>query len=43
MDVNARYGPDGVTPVDVADEDAPEAIQYLRALGARTAWELGKP
>ena len=43
VDVNARYGPDGVTPVDVADEDAPEAIQYLRALGARTAWELGKP
>lgn len=43
MDVNARYGPEGVTPVDVADEEAPEAVQYLRSHGARTAWELGRP
>ena len=41
MDVNSRYGPDGVTPVDVADETG-DALRFLRALGGRTAWELGR-
>ena len=41
MDVNSRYGPDGVTPVDVADETG-DALPFLRALGGKTAWELGR-
>ena len=41
LDVNSRYGSDGVTPVDVADEEG-EALPFLRALGGKTAWELGR-
>lgn len=40
-EVNPRYGPDGITPVDVAEETG-DALLYLRALGGKTAWELGK-
>jgi ankyrin repeat protein len=41
LGVNARYGDDGITPTDVA-EDEGDALPYLRALGGRTAWELGR-
>ena len=41
LDVNSRYRTDGVTPVDVADERG-EALPFLRALGGKTAWELGR-
>ncbi len=41
LDINSRYGPDGVTPVDVADEGG-DALPFLRALGGKTAWELGR-
>ena len=41
LEVNPRYGPDGITPVDVAEETG-DALPYLRALGGKTAWELGK-
>jgi ankyrin repeat protein len=41
IEVNPRYGPDGITPVDVAEETG-DALLYLRALGGKTAWELGK-
>lgn len=39
--VNARYGSGGITPTDVAEEQG-DALPYLRALGGRTAWELGR-
>ncbi len=42
MEINARYGPDGITPVDVANEDT-DAAAYIRAHGGRTGWELGRP
>lgn len=42
LEVNSRYGDDGITPTDVA-EDEGDALPYLRALGGRTAWELGRP
>lgn len=42
MEINARYGPDGITPVDVANEDT-DAASYLRTHGGRTGWELGRP
>ncbi|MBT5717433.1 MAG: hypothetical protein HOI70_11020 [Opitutae bacterium] len=41
LDVNLRYGPDGITPVDVAEETG-DALPYLRSLGGKTAWELGR-
>ena len=41
LGVNPRYGDDGITPTDVA-EDEGDALPYLRALGGRTAWELGR-
>ena len=41
LDVNARYGKDGVTPVDVG-EDASDALPYLQSLGGRRGWELGR-
>ncbi|MBN38875.1 MAG: hypothetical protein CMI29_10475 [Opitutae bacterium] len=41
LEVNARYGVNGITPTDVA-EDEGDALPYLRALGGRTAWELGR-
>ena len=41
LDVNSRYGPDGITPVDVAEESG-DALPLLRALGGKTAWELGR-
>ena len=41
LEVNPRYGVNGITPTDVA-EDEGEALPYLRALGGRTAWELGR-
>jgi ankyrin repeat protein len=41
LDVNSRYGPDGITPVDVAEENG-DALPFLRALGGKTAWELGR-
>ena len=40
LKVNSRYGEDGITPADVA-EDEGDALPYLRAMGGRTAWELG--
>ena len=40
LEINPRYGSDGITPTDVA-EDEGDALPYLRALGGRTAWELG--
>ena len=41
LDINARYGKDGVTPVDVG-EDESEAISILQSLGGRRGWELGR-
>jgi len=41
LDVNSRYGKSGITPVDVA-EDSGDALPYLRSLGGKTAWELGR-
>jgi hypothetical protein len=41
LDINSRYGPDGITPVDVAEENG-DALPFLRALGGKTAWELGR-
>ncbi len=41
FDVNSRYGPDGITPVDVAEETG-DALPFLRSLGGKTAWELGR-
>ena len=41
LDINSRYGPDGITPVDVAEEKG-DALPFLRALGGKTAWELGR-
>ena len=41
LDVNSRYGPDGITPIDVAEETG-DALPYLRSLGGKTAWELGR-
>lgn len=41
LDINARYGQDGVTPVDVG-EDASEAMPFLESLGGRRGWELGR-
>ena len=41
LDVNSRYGKNGITPVDVA-EDSGDALPYLRSLGGKTAWELGR-
>ena len=41
LDVNSRYGPDGITPVDVAEETG-DALPFLRSLGGKTAWELGR-
>lgn len=41
LEVNPRYGSSGITPTDVA-EDEGDALPYLRALGGRTAWELGR-
>ena len=41
LDVNDRYGKDGVTPVDIG-EDASEAMPYLESLGGRRSWELGR-
>ena len=42
LDVNARYGDEGITPVDVAHE-SPHAIELLRLHGGKTSWELGRP
>ncbi|MDG1137957.1 MAG: DUF4836 family protein [Opitutales bacterium] len=39
LDVNPRYGKDGITPVDVA-EDEKKALPYLRSLGGKASWEL---
>ena len=41
LDVNARYGKDGVTPVDVG-EDESDAMPILQSLGGRRGWELGR-
>ena len=41
LDVNSRYGPDGITPVDVAEETG-DALPFLRSLGGKTALELGR-
>ena len=41
LDVNSRYGPEGITPIDVAEETG-GALPYLRSLGGKTAWELGR-
>ena len=41
LDINSRYGPDGITPVDVAEETG-DALPFLRSLGGKTAWELGR-
>ena len=41
LGINPRYGDNGITPTDVA-EDEGDALPYLRALGGRTAWELGR-
>ena len=41
LEVNPRYGVNGITPTDAA-EDEGDALPYLRALGGRTAWELGR-
>lgn len=42
LSVNPRYGKEGITPVDIA-EDEGDALPYLRALGGKTSWELGPP
>lgn len=39
LEINPRYGPEGITPVDVA-EDEKEALPYLRSFGGRASWEL---
>jgi ankyrin repeat protein len=39
LQVNPRYGKDGITPVDVA-EDKQEALPYLRSFGGKASWEL---
>ena len=41
LEVNPRYGSNGITPTDVAENEG-DALPYLRALGGRTAWELGR-
>ena len=41
LNINARYGKDGVTPVDVG-EDTSEAMPFLKSLGGRRGWELGR-
>ena len=41
LDINARYGKDGVTPVDVG-EDESEAMPFMQSLGGRRGWELGR-
>lgn len=40
LDINQRYGPDQITPSDVAEEGS-EGLRYLRSMGGRSAWELG--
>ena len=40
VNINARYGKDGVTPVDVG-EDASDAMPFMQSLGGR-GWELGR-
>ncbi len=40
LEINSRYGPEGITPADVAEDEGP-ALPYLRSMGGRTAWELG--
>ncbi|MBP52903.1 MAG: hypothetical protein CMI27_07135 [Opitutae bacterium] len=40
LEVNPRYGKEGITPVDIAEDDG-DALPYLRALGGKTSWELG--
>ena len=39
LEVNPRYGPNGITPVDVA-EDGKNSLPYLRSYGGRASWEL---
>ena len=41
LDINARYGKDGVTPVDVG-EDTSDAMPFLKSLGGRRGWEMGR-
>ena len=41
LDVNARYGEEGITPADVA-HDSPEAVALIRLHGGKTSWELGR-
>ena len=41
LNINACYGKDGVTPVDVG-EDASEAMPFMQSLGGRRGWELGR-
>ena len=41
LNINARYGKDGVTPVDVG-EDASDAMPFMQSLGGRRGWELGR-
>jgi ankyrin repeat protein len=41
LDVNARHGDEGITPVDIAHED-PEAVELLRLHGGKSSWELGR-
>ena len=40
LDLNQRYGPDQITPVDVGEEGS-EGLLYLRSMGGRSSWELG--
>jgi len=40
LDLNQRYGPDRITPVDVGEEGS-EGLLYLRTMGGRSGWELG--
>ncbi|MEC8043809.1 MAG: ankyrin repeat domain-containing protein [Verrucomicrobiota bacterium] len=40
LDLNVRFGEDGTTPTDVAEDDS-EGYRFLRAMGAKTSWELG--
>lgn len=39
LEINPRYGLEGITPVDVAEEQK-DALPYLRSLGGRASWEL---